>query len=52
MCCFVYLPLVLVSLRCFSKERTFSELYRPQDLLAKCREICDSLAKGDISLCD
>lgn len=29
-----------------SKERTFGELHRPQDLLAKCREICESLAAG------
>eukprot|EP00752_Nemacystus_decipiens_P001960 g1886.t1 len=27
-----------------SKERTFGELFRPQDLLSKCREICVSLA--------
>ncbi|CAM9394134.1 unnamed protein product [Scytosiphon promiscuus] len=26
------------------RERTFGELHRPQDLLDKCREICDSLA--------
>ncbi|CAM9372434.1 unnamed protein product, partial [Hapterophycus canaliculatus] len=26
------------------RERTFGELYRPQDLLDKCREICNSLA--------
>lgn len=33
-----------------SKERTFGELSRPQDLLSKCREICDSLAAGDLNL--
>lgn len=33
-----------------SKERTFGELSRPQDLLNKCREICDSLAAGDLNL--